>query len=183
MSENDRDGGYRPPGWSYNPSNWANRLPIIVAALIGTAIAGYLAAYQLQIIGSAWDPFFGEGTEHILESPISRVLPIPDALLGALAYVVDAVAGAIGGRERWRTMPWIVILFGIAVGPLGAVSIALVIIQPVVYDTFCTLCLVTALISVAMIGPAMDEVLATLQHVKRQRRDGRSFRSALFGVH
>ena len=173
---------HAPPRWDYNPSNWANRLPIIVAALIGTAIAGYLAAYQLRLIDDVWEPFFGDGTITILDSPVSRVLPIPDALLGALAYVVDAVAGAIGGRERWRTMPWIVVLFGIAVGPLGAVSIGLVIIQPVVYDAFCTLCLVTALISVVMIGPAMDEVLATLQHLKREVRDGRPFWPAFWGT-
>ncbi|HEX2140807.1 MAG TPA: vitamin K epoxide reductase family protein [Candidatus Limnocylindria bacterium] len=171
-----------PPGWSYNPSDWANRVPIIVAALVGAAIAAYLAAYQLRLIESAWDPFFGAGTERILDTPISRVLPIPDALLGALAYLVDAVAGAIGGQDRWRRMPWIVILFGIAVGPLGAVSIGLVIIQPVLYNDFCTLCLATAFISVVMIGPAMDEVLATLQHVRREMRDGRGLWPAVLGA-
>lgn len=172
----------RPPGWSYNPSDWGNRIPIILAALLGTGIAAYLAAYQLHLVDSAWDPFFGEQTERILESPISRVLPIPDALLGAFAYLVDAVAGAIGGQDRWRRMPWIVILFGIAVGPLGAVSIGLVIIQPVLYDAFCTLCLATALISVVMIGPAMDEVLATLQHVRREVRAGRGLWSTVLGT-
>ncbi len=37
---------------------------------------------------------------------------------------------------------------------------------------FCTVCLVSAVISVAMIGPAMDEMLASLQHVKALRHDG-----------
>lgn len=177
----DRVSEHAPPGWSYNPSNWRNRLPIIIAAIAGTLIASYLAAYQFRLIETAWDPFFGDGTERILDTPISRVLPIPDAALGALAYIADAVTGAIGGRERWRTMPWIVIVFGIAVGPLGAISIGLVILQPVAYDAFCTLCLVTAFISVLMIGPAMDEVLATLQHVRREVRGGRSLWSALLG--
>lgn len=171
----------RPPGWSYNPSNWANRLPIIAAALVATGVALYLTAYQFRIVESAWDPFFGDGTERILDSPVSHILPIPDAALGAMAYLADAVFGAIGGRDRWRRMPWVVIAFGIAIGPVGAVGIVLVIIQPVVYDTFCTLCLVTAFLSVLMIGPAMDEVLATLQHPKRERRQGRSWREALLG--
>ena len=174
----DRVSEHAPPGWSYNPSNWRNRLPIIIAAIAGTLIASYLAAYQFQLIESAWDPFFGDGTERILDTPISRVLPIPDAALGALAYVADAVTGAIGGRERWRTMPWIVIVFGIAIGPLGAISIGLVILQPVAYDAFCTLCLLSAVISVAMIGPAMDEVLASLQQVARARRAGSSLLAA-----
>jgi uncharacterized membrane protein len=162
-----------PPGWSYNPSNWANRLPIVGVALIGTAIATYLAAFQLGLMDSVWEPFFGDGSRRILTSGISHVLPIPDAALGALGYLADAVAGAIGGTARWRTMPWIVILFGIAIGPLGAVSITLVILQPVVFDTFCTLCLASAVASVVMIGPAVDEVLATLQHLRRVARRGR----------
>lgn len=33
-------------------------------------------------------------------------------------YLLDAVAGIIGGPRRWRSMPWIVILFGLAVGIL-----------------------------------------------------------------
>jgi hypothetical protein len=52
---------------------------------------------------------------------------------------------------------------------LGAVSIGLVIAQPVMYDAWCTLCLTSAVISVLMIGPAMDEVLASLQHLRRMR--------------
>jgi uncharacterized membrane protein len=170
-----------PPGWSYNPSNWPNRLPIIVMALIATAAALYMSAYQLRIIDSAWDPFFGEGTERILDSPVSHVLPIPDAALGAMAYLADAILGAIGGRDRWRRLPWVVLAFGIVIGPVGAVGVLLVIIQPVFYDTFCTLCLLTAFLSVLMIGPAMDEVLATLQHLKRERDRGRSWRDALRG--
>lgn len=162
-----------PPGWTYNPSNWRNRLPIVVVAFIGTAIAGYLAAYQVRLIDDVWEPFFGNGSRTILDSGVSRVLPIPDAALGMLGYLADAVAGIVGGVARWRTMPWIVVLFGIAVGPLGAVSILLVILQPVLFGTFCTLCLASAVASVSMIGPAFDEVLAALQHLRRASRRGR----------
>ncbi|MGZ8422445.1 MAG: vitamin K epoxide reductase family protein, partial [Nitrospira sp.] len=34
---------------------------------------------------------------------------------------------------------------------------------------WCTLCLVSAVLSIVMIGPAMDEVLASLQFLKRVR--------------
>lgn len=56
---------------------------------------------------------------------------MPDAALGASAYLLNTVTGVISGRERRRTMPWMVVLFGLAVGPLGIVSLALVIVQPV----------------------------------------------------
>ena len=78
-------------------------------------------------------------------------------------------------------MPWIVVLFGILVGPLGAVSVLLVMVQPVAYGTFCTLCLGIAVISVLMIGPAMDEMLASLQYMRRVRAHGRPFWTYFWG--
>ena len=171
-----------PPGWSYNPSSWPQRLPVIILALVGFAIAGYLSLYQLDVFRQVWDPFFGDGSRRILNSGVSHLLPVPDAALGAFGYLLDAVTGAVGGKARWRTMPWIVLLFGLAVGPVGAVSVLLVIIQPVVYDSFCTLCLVSAAISVLMIGPAMDEFLASLQWVKAEHGRGRSWWRAFWGL-
>ena len=167
------DADERPDGWSYNPSAWSQRLPIVALALVGFAIASYLSLYQWRIVERVWEPFFGSGSREILNSGVSRLLPIPDAALGALGYLADAVTGAIGGRDRWRRMPWIVVVFGLAVGPLGAISVLLVILQPVLYDAWCTLCLASAVVSVVMIAPALDETLASLQWLQHQRRAGR----------
>lgn len=163
-----------PPGWSYNPSSWSDRLWLVLVAGIGFAISGYLALYQWNVLHTVWEPFFGNGSEKVLHSFLSRIFPLPDAAVGALAYLLDAVTGAIGGTARWRTMPWMVVLFGLAVGPLGIVSVLLVISQPIVIEAWCTLCLVSAGISLVMIGPAMDEVLASLQHLKRVAEDDQS---------
>ncbi len=171
-----------PPGWSYNPSTWSQRLPLVGAATAGLFIASYLAAFQLDWVRTIWEPFFGDGTRQVLTSKLSGVLPIPDAALGAIGYLADAVTGAIGGTRRWKTMPWIVILFGIAVGPLGIVSIALVMSQPLVVGAWCTLCLASAVISVVMIGPATDEMLASLQYVKRQSDLGHSKWKTFWGT-
>lgn len=170
-----------PPGWTYNPASWSQRVPIIVLAFIGFAIALYLSLYQLEIIADVWEPFFGDGSVKILNSFISNILPVPDAALGAFSYVLDAAGGIIGGTRRWKTMPWIVILFGLAVGPLGFVSVMLVVFQPVLFDAWCTLCLASAVISVAMIGPAMDEVLASLQYLKRVKASKLSLWRAFWG--
>ena len=170
-----------PPGWSVNPSTWSQRLPIVALALVGTAIASYLTLYQIDVIDSVWEPFFGDGSRRILNSKTSRILPIPDAALGAIGYLLDAVTGLIGRRDRWRSMPWMVVVFGLAVGPLGAISVLLVILQPVLYDSWCTLCLASAIVSVLMIGPAMDELLASLQYLKRERDAGRSVWHAFTG--
>jgi hypothetical protein len=175
MSEQAKNGApasANPPGWDYNPSAWKERLPIVGTALVAFAAAAHLAAYQLELVREPWEPFFGDGSKAILESWVSKLLPVPDATLGALSYLLDAVAGVAGGKGRWRTMPWLVLLFGFLVGPLGAVSVVLVIMQPLLFDAWCTLCLLTALLAVLMIGPAMDEVLASLQHVQRRRAAG-----------
>ena len=173
---------HAPPGWDYNPATWSQRIPIVILALIGFAIATYLSVYQLDYIDTVWEPFFGEGSVTILNSKISHVLPIPDAALGAFGYLVDAVAGIIGGTYRWRKMPWIVIVFGLAVGPLGLVSIMLVVFQPVLFSAWCTLCLASAVISIAMIGPAMDEMLASLQYMQRAKKSEASTWKVFWGV-
>ena len=164
-----------PPGWDYNPAAWSQRLPIVGLALAGFGIATYLALYQLRVVPAVWEPFFGDGSRRVLDSALSRAFPVPDAALGAFGYLLDAVGGAVGGPRRWRTMPWLVVLFGLAVGPLGVVSIALVIAQPLVVGAWCTLCLASAVASLLMIGPAMDEVLASLQYLRRVRAAGLPF--------
>lgn len=171
-----------PPGWDYNPSHWGERIPLVVVALVGFAIALYLALFQWGVVSRVWEPFFGRGSQVILTSRLSRVLPVPDAALGAFGYLLDAVTGVIGSEQRWRTMPWMVILFGLAVGPLGLTSVVLVVLQPTAFGAWCTLCLASAAISVLMIGPAMDEVLASLQYLKREASRGRSVWRVFWGL-
>ncbi|MDP8931947.1 MAG: vitamin K epoxide reductase family protein [Actinomycetota bacterium] len=172
----------QPPGWSVNPSAWKERLPIVALGFVGFVIAMYLTAFQYGWVGTVWEPFFGDGSRQILTSRVSHIFPIKDAALGAIGYLTDVVTGSLYGQDRWRTQPWMVIIFGIAVGPLGAGSVVLVILQPVLIGNFCTLCLVTALISVSMIGPAMDEVLASLQFVRRAVDEGRSWWDVFWGI-
>lgn len=179
-----------PPGWTYNPSLWTQRVPIILLALIGLLIARYLTAYQLGQIDGVWDPFFPglpddpskNGTEAVITSSVSEAFPIPDAALGGYTYALEIVTGLIGSRARWRTMPWLVFLFGLMIAPLGVVSILFVIIQPIVIGTWATLTLVGAAAMLIQIPYSLDELLATLQFVRRRAKAGQSWlRVFLFG--
>ena len=163
-----------PPGWSYNPSTWPQRAPIIALALLGFFISRYMAGYQLGYIDTVWDPFFGQGTQRVLDSDVSRAFPISDAGFGAVAYIVEALMGFMGDRARWRTMPWMVTFFGILVVPLGIVSITLMILQPVVVGAWCGPCLVAALAMMIMIALTLDEVVAMGQFLVQARREGQS---------
>jgi hypothetical protein len=164
-----------PPGWSYTPSSWLQRLPIAALAVIGILISRYLTAYQLGHIDRAWDPFFGAGTMTIITSDVSRAWPIADAGVGTVAYIMELLMAVMGDKRRWRTMPWMVLGFFILVVPLGGVSIFFIIIQPIMIGTWCTLCLIAALAMAAMIPYALDEFVAMGQFMLDAHRKGKRF--------
>ena len=161
-----------PPGWSYNPSSWPQRAPIIALALVGFFLSRQMAAFELHHISSLVDPIFGRGTENVLTSKVSRSFPIPDAGLGAVAYMVEFLMGFMGDKFRWRTMPWMVTFFGILVVPLGVVSITLIILQPLTVGSWCTPCLVAALAMLIMIPLTLDEVVAMGQFLFQAHGEG-----------
>src|SRR5690606_1411583 len=178
-----------PPGWNYNPSSWTQRLPIVLVALIGLQVSRYLAAYQLGHIDGVWEPFFAgspldprNGTEEIITSQVSEAWPVSDAAVGGWTYVLEILTGLVGTRARWRTMPWLVLLFGLMIAPLGITSVFFIIIQPVVIGTWSTLTLIAAAAVLIQIPYSLDELLATLQFLRRRMRAGRSLlRVFLFG--
>lgn len=176
-----------PPGWDRSPSSWFQRLPIIILAFVGFFISRYMAAYQLGHIQEVWDPFFAgnpinakNGTEEIITSYISAAWPVSDAGLGAMVYLLEILTGLIGGANRWRTMPWIVVLFGILIVPLGAVSITFIIIQPILLNTWCTLCLIAAAAMLIQIPYSINELVATGLFLYRRKKAGRPFWNIFF---
>jgi uncharacterized membrane protein len=166
-----------PPGWSYNPSSWPQRWIMIVTGFLGFVVSRYLAAFQLGYLDAVWDPFFGASSEKVLNSAMSHSLPISDGGLGSLAYTFEFLMGFMGSPSRWRTMPWMVALFGILVIPLGLVHIFLVISQPLAVGAWCFFCLMAASIMLPMIPLEVDEVIAMGQHMvqatRRAKNSGR----------
>lgn len=179
--------GDLPLGWSYSPSIFTQRLPIVALSFVGFFVSRELAAFQLGHTDSVWEPFFGggptgaaNGSEGVITSWVSKGFPIPDAGLGAVAYLLDILTGIIGDRRRWRTMPWMVVVFGLLIIPLGLVSVGFIMIQPTLIGTLCTLCLVQAVITVILIPYAVDEVWATGQYLIQAKRAGLPFWRTFF---
>ena len=131
-------------------------------AALGTAIAGYLAAFQLHLIPSVWDPLFGDGSRRVLTSSLSRALPAPDALLGAGCYLLEGVLSTVGGPDRSRRRPWLVLLNGAVAAALGLAALALLAAQAFLVGAWCFLCLVSAATSLAIVALSIDEVAAAL---------------------
>lgn len=111
-------GPEKPLGWSYNPSAWTQRLPIVIIAVTGVYISRYLAGYQLGHIPSVWEPFFAgsptdprNGTEEIIMSSVAKAWPVSDAAVGAYTYGIAhtvggfaSAAAAEGGPDLWEQM-------------------------------------------------------------------------------
>ena len=184
-SEGMMDQSDVPIGWTYCPSTYLQRLPIIGLGALGFLIARCLAAYQMDHIDHVIDPFFGgsgglNGTETIITSTVSKAWPVPDGGLGAVTYMFEILMGAMGDRRRWRTMPWMVTMFILVVVPLGIVSIYFIVIQPIVIGTYCSLCLLAALAMVIMIPYALDELVAMGQYLVQSHRGGQSLLRTFF---
>lgn len=175
-----------PKGWDYSPSDWFQRLPVIMLAVVGLLISRYLTGYQLGGIAHVWEPFFPgttlakNGTEEIITSSVSKAWPVPDAGIGALTYALEILVGAIGSARRWRTMPWLVVLFGLMIVPLGAISIFFIVIQPIVIGTYSTLALIAAAAMIWQIPYSLDELVATYQFLRRRHRAGQPWLRVFF---
>ena len=151
----------------------------IVLAVVGLLFSRYLAAYQMGQVDGVWEPFFAgspadpqNGTEEIVTSSVSKAWPVPDAAVGAYTYALEILTGIIGSRARWRTMPWLVLLFGVMIVPLGIVSIGFIIIQPIVIGTWSKLALIGAAAMLVQIPYSVDELAASLSFLNRRRKAG-----------
>lgn len=125
-------------------------------ALAGLAIAVYLTLYQLGIVPTVWEPFFGDGSRKVLHSPISRLLPVPDASLGAAGYLVEIVAGLT--RKT--------VLFFVVAAAMALFGLLLAAAQAFWLHAGCTLCLGSAGISVGIAGLAWREVMASVRYLQ-----------------
>ena len=148
-------------------STWSRRLPVIVLSLVGLAVAVTLTLFQVDAIGGIWEPFFGDGSRKVLTSSLSKALPVPDASLGAVAYAAEAVLEAIGGPRRALDRPWLVVAAGVVAAGLGFAALVLIATQAFVVGAFCTLCLVSAAISLSVAGLVVPEVRTAVQVLRQ----------------
>ena len=169
-----------PEPWEYNPSKWSQRITISLIAAVAFFIAVYMALYQWRLIGAVYDPVFGDQTHDVLDSDVShrmtKITRMPDAAFGALAYLGDIIFAMAGSTRRWQYRPWLVVVFGIDVIPLGVVSAVLVFMQGAVVGAWCGPCLVTAVISLVLVVLAYDEVWSSFIYLWRVWKRSRSVR-------
>lgn len=149
---------------------------LALLSFTGLLISVYLVLYQFRLypesaIVGPWD------SPRVLDA----TFPVPDAFAGVLAYGTELVLLALGGRDRWRSLPWVCLtLAGIlAIGAI--VSLALIVVQPTVVGAWCIWCLGSALISFALFFLGFGEGVAAWQHLRRARAEGVALGDAFWG--
>jgi uncharacterized membrane protein len=148
---------------------------LVGLAFLGLVVATYLALYQLRFYEEVWDPFFSARTV------LDLTEPVPDALFGVAAYAAELVLLVLGGPDRWRSLPWTCLALGFVLVCGALVSIVLIVIQPTVAGAWCTLCLVSAALSLALFVLGFGEARAAWQHVARAHRRGARWGDAFWG--
>lgn len=163
-----------PPGWDHNPTSLARRAVLGALAFLGLAIATYLVLYQFRLYHSLWDPFDAKKV-------VDATYPVPDAFAGVLAYGAELLLLALGGRDRWRSLPWACLALGAILATGVLVSLALIVVQPTVIGAWCGFCLLSALLSFVLFFLGVGEARAAWQHVRRARARGVSLGDAVWG--
>ena len=135
-----------PNGWDINPSAWDERIPFLAVALTA-----------LCLPTSAGVPsFISHGPDRFLQI--------------ALGLVV--ITGFFGGECRWSKYPWFIFAFGILSGPILFASSLWMILQMAGSGDWEWIGVIRAGLALFVIGPAMDEFLASLQHLRRRVLNG-----------
>jgi hypothetical protein len=126
---------------------------LLLTASAGVVVAGYLAAYQVGAVDGVWDPLFGDASERVLRSNVASMLPVPDALLGMLAYCADlalTVLVAVGVGRRWARLALV-----LATGAGTLASVGLLLAQILLVHALCTLCVLSAALTWALAAGAI----------------------------
>ncbi len=158
-----------PLGWNYNPGAWSQRLPLALLALLGFVLSTWFAFYSPALLSSSVPFFTFSARFHFVPAALRRLFASPEMGVSACGFILQTLGSLVGGTRRWRTHPVWVVAFGIILVLLTAFNISQTALELVFTDAWCLPPLLAAIISVLMIGPAMDEVLASLQHLKRNK--------------
>ena len=149
-------------------SRWRLALTVVllVAAIAGTAVSGYLAWENAQ--GKSGVCTVVHGCSTVQQSKYGKVLGIPISIPGLALYVVlVAAAGLLLTNFRgWASYAILIAFFGSLFGL--AFSAFLTYLEAFVIDAWCIYCIVSALLMV-LLAIGWSAILAA--EVRAQRRE------------
>jgi uncharacterized membrane protein len=139
------------------------RAAVAILSVLGLAVAAYLGLFQAKALHSVWDPLPGHGSAWILRrSPLVRWLGFPDAVFGVVAYGAEVALDLWGDERRAVSRPLLVAAAGVLAAGMALGSLVLVVLQAA-FRHWCFLCVVSAVVSVAIAALVAPEVWNALE--------------------
>lgn len=142
----------------------------------GIVLTSFGAGLCMMAIG-----LYQTGTRRLHDLPLPRIqssriaavpptyrplgLPIPDSLLGLVNYAVTAALAGLGGPDRHRRTPGLVLLMATKVYGDAALGASLFAIQWAWYRAFCMYCVTTSLLGLVAAVLTVPETRAALHRL------------------
>ena len=141
------------------------RLSIAVLAGLGLVDALYMLAYNVGILDSLACPFFGSGCNLAGRSTQARHLGVPNAAVGAAAYVaIGGLALSNQGRPLEQRRVQILCMAGLSLG--AAVASMVLTWEQVKLRVFCFWCLLSTVINFLILPLTLHEARAAVEGSK-----------------
>ena len=126
-------------------------------------MAGWLTLYQFGLLAQVWDPVFGS---HASRAVLDLTAPVPDALAGVIAYGTEIALLLLASLPDRRVRAWTTLGLGAMLTAGVVVSVALIAVQALVVGAWCTLCLCSAALSLALFTAGFREVRRAREYLR-----------------
>ncbi len=136
------------------------------AGLCMMAVGLYQTGILRRLRDAPWPRFQSSRIAAVLPAYRPLGFPIPDSLLGLVSYTVTAALAALGGPDRHRRTPALVLLMATKVYGDAALGATLSALQWVGYHAFCMYCVTTSVLSLLAAALAIPETRAALQRIR-----------------
>ncbi len=137
----------------------ARRRKIVGLSLVSITSMSIIALYQMGIIKHLPEPSipYLDADKVDASAEAYSYFATPDAVLGMVSYGVTAALTAMGGADRAREQPWIVLALAakVAVDAVGAGK--LTVDQWTKHRAFCSYCLIAATATFATVPLVIPE--------------------------
>jgi hypothetical protein len=99
-----------------------------------------------------------------------------------LNFVLITLLAFFGSEDRWRTKPWLIALFGVFAGIISFCLSLGSLLQMASSYHWQTRSIARATLALLTVGPAADEVLASLQFLRLEMKQGRKLWNSFWGL-
>lgn len=147
---------------------------IVGLSLFSGAVMGAIGLFQTGIIRGLPEPRWGRFNMKKVNGSAQAysILKTPDALLGAMSYLVTACLAGASDPDRARTAPLVPAAMGLKLAADAALAAKLTADEWIRYRAFCFWCLLSAGATFAAAALGTPEVVAAGRTLAAGRQEG-----------